>query len=305
MCKTTFLLSSVSFLFGRLEKVKTEPRSTQEMNNMLNHRVLTRPEIQNNERNRETHRHEEKKQKALEKHACIQKESRGIVQTDGDNYALQIDAQRLALQNDGDRYMLQKDVEQYVLEKDGEKYALHKEGDKYLLQKDGQKYTVHKDGEKYTLQKDDKEGEKMLQKDGRYPLQREGDKHSQPKETEKPAPPPREGEKYGFQKEGTLERPLTKINSIKLQPAQAAAIAAAVSSSRQLQNAQYKLPQVNGERGGDRSPADVSNTLPRRSAMPPQPIEPERTLSRTNSMQQLEHWVRTQRTRTPEDDTRR
>ncbi|XP_056603849.1 pleckstrin homology domain-containing family A member 5 isoform X10 [Triplophysa dalaica] len=290
----------------RLEKVKTEPRSTQEMNNMLNHRVLTRPEIQNNERNRETHRHEEKKQKALEKHACIQKEkeSRGIVQTDGDNYALQIDAQRLALQNDGDRYMLQKDVEQYVLEKDGEKYALHKEGDKYLLQKDGQKYTVHKDGEKYTLQKDDKEGEKMLQKDGRYPLQREGDKYSQPKETEKPAPPPREGEKYGFQKEGTLERPLTKINSIKLQPAQAAAIAAAVSSSRQLQNAQYKLPQVNGERGGDRSPADVSNTLPRRTAMPPQPIEPERTLSRTNSMQQLEHWVRTHRTRTPDDDTR-
>ncbi|XP_057180764.1 pleckstrin homology domain-containing family A member 5 isoform X7 [Triplophysa rosa] len=283
----------------RLEKVKMEPRSTQEMNNMLNHRVLTRPEIQNNERNRETHRHEEKKQKALEKQACIQKEkeSRGIVQADGDNYTLQIDAQRLALQKDGDRYML---------EKDGEKYALHKEGDKYLLQKDGHKYTVHKDGEKYTLQRDDKEGEKMLQKDGRYPLQREGDKHAQPKEMEKPVPPPREGEKYGFQKEGTLERPLTKINSIKLQPAQAAAIAAAVSSSRQLQNAQYRPPQVNGsgERGGDRSPADVSSTLPQRTAVPPQPVEPERTLSRTNSMQQLEHWVRTQRTRTPDDDTR-
>ncbi|XP_057180788.1 pleckstrin homology domain-containing family A member 5 isoform X29 [Triplophysa rosa] len=284
---------------SRLEKVKMEPRSTQEMNNMLNHRVLTRPEIQNNERNRETHRHEEKKQKALEKQACIQKEkeSRGIVQADGDNYTLQIDAQRLALQKDGDRYML---------EKDGEKYALHKEGDKYLLQKDGHKYTVHKDGEKYTLQRDDKEGEKMLQKDGRYPLQREGDKHAQPKEMEKPVPPPREGEKYGFQKEGTLERPLTKINSIKLQPAQAAAIAAAVSSSRQLQNAQYRPPQVNGsgERGGDRSPADVSSTLPQRTAVPPQPVEPERTLSRTNSMQQLEHWVRTQRTRTPDDDTR-
>lgn len=290
-----------------------EPRSTQEMNNMLNHRVLTRPEIQNNERNRETHRHDEKKQKALEKQVCIQKEkeSRGIVQTDGDNYALQIDAQRLALQKDGDRYMLQKDVEKYVLQKDGEKYALHKEGDKYLLQKDGQKYTVHKDGEKYTLQRDDKhvtpkDGE-ISQKDGRYPLQREGDKHTHPKESEKPVPPPREGEKYGFQMEGTLERPLTKINSIKLQPAQAAAIAAAVSSSRQLQSAQFKPAQVNGsgDRGGDRSPADVNNTLPQRTAVPPQPVEPERTLSRTNSMQQLEHWVRTQRTRTPDDDTRR
>uniref|UniRef100_A0A672R854 Pleckstrin homology domain containing, family A member 5 n=1 Tax=Sinocyclocheilus grahami TaxID=75366 RepID=A0A672R854_SINGR len=163
--------------------VHSEPiRSPQEMNNMLNHRVLTRPEIQNNERNRETLRQEEKKQKA--------------------------------------------------------------------------------------------------------------------------------GEKYGFQNEGTVERPLTKINSIKLQPAQAAAIAAAVSSSRQLQCAagsgQYKPAQVNGsgERGGDRSPGDMSNTMPQRTTVPPQPAEPERTLSRTNSMQQLEQWVRTHRTRAPDDDTR-
>uniref|UniRef100_A0A8C2ALL0 Pleckstrin homology domain containing, family A member 5 n=1 Tax=Cyprinus carpio TaxID=7962 RepID=A0A8C2ALL0_CYPCA len=155
----------------RLEKVKVDSRSPQEMNNMLNHRVLTRPEIQNNERNRETLRQEEKKQKA--------------------------------------------------------------------------------------------------------------------------------GEKYGFQKEGAVERPLTKINSIKLQPAQAAAIAAAVSASKQLQSAagsrQYKPAQVNGsgERGGDRSPGDMSNTMPQRTSVPPQPAEPERTLSRTNSMQQLEQWVRT------------
>uniref|UniRef100_A0A9J8BJU1 Pleckstrin homology domain containing, family A member 5 n=1 Tax=Cyprinus carpio carpio TaxID=630221 RepID=A0A9J8BJU1_CYPCA len=153
----------------RLEKVKVDSRSPQEMNNMLNHRVLTRPEIQNNERNRETLRQEEKKQKA--------------------------------------------------------------------------------------------------------------------------------GEKYGFQKEGAVERPLTKINSIKLQPAQAAAIAAAVSASKQLQSAagsrQYKPAQVNGsgERGGDRSPGDMSNTMPQRTSVPPQPAEPERTLSRTNSMQQLEQWV--------------
>ncbi|XP_048011878.1 pleckstrin homology domain-containing family A member 5 isoform X18 [Megalobrama amblycephala] len=313
----------------RLEKVKVDPRSPQEMNNMLNHRVLTRPEIQNNERNRETHRQEEKKHKPVDKQPCIQKdkESRGSVQKDGerytlqrdtDNYALHKEAQRLALQKDGDRYMLQKDVEKYVLQKDGEKYSVHKEGEKYLLQKDGLKYTVHKDGDKYTLQREGEkyvppnDGEKIPQKDARYPLTlpREGDKHMQQKDPEKPVPPPREGEKYGFQKEGAVERPLTKINSIKLQPAQAAAIAAAVSSSRQLQSAagsaQYKPSQVNGsgERGGDRSPGDMSNTMPQRTTVPPQPAEPERTLSRTNSMQQLEQWVRTYRTRTPDDDTR-
>uniref|UniRef100_A0A8C1A1Y3 Pleckstrin homology domain containing, family A member 5 n=1 Tax=Cyprinus carpio carpio TaxID=630221 RepID=A0A8C1A1Y3_CYPCA len=304
----------------RLEKVKVDSRSPQEMNNMLNHRVLTRPEIQNNERNRETLRQEEKKQKAVDKQK--EKDSRVSVQKDGerytlqrdaDNYTLHSDAQRLALQKDGDRYMLQKDVEKYVLQKDGEKYAVHKDGEKYLLQKDGQKYTLHKDGDKFTLQREGekygppKDGEKILQRETRYP---HGDKHMQQKDPEKPVPPPREGEKYGFQKEGAVERPLTKINSIKLQPAQAAAIAAAVSASKQLQSAagsrQYKPAQVNGsgERGGDRSPGDMSNTMPQRTSVPPQPAEPERTLSRTNSMQQLEQWVRTHRTRAPDDDTR-
>uniref|UniRef100_A0A8C2GR75 Pleckstrin homology domain containing, family A member 5 n=1 Tax=Cyprinus carpio TaxID=7962 RepID=A0A8C2GR75_CYPCA len=147
----------------RLEKVKVDSFSPQEMNNMLNHRVLTRPEIQNNERNLET---------------------------------------------------------------------LH---------------------------------------------------------PEKPVPPPMDAEKYGFQKEGTVERPLTKINSIKLQQLQSAA-----------GSGQHKPPQVNGsgERGGDRSPGDMNNTMPQRTT------EPERSLSRTNSMQQLEQWVRTQRTRAPDDDTR-
>lgn len=286
-----------SFSFCRLEKVKVDSRSPQEMNNMLNHRVLTRPEIQNNERNRETLRQEEKQQKEKDGRVSVQKDGeRYTLQRDTDSYALHKDAQRLTLQKDGDQYMLQKD---------GEKYAVHKDGEKYLLQKDGQKYTLHKDGDKFTLQREGekyasaKDGEKILQKDARC------------KDPEKPVPLPREGEKYGFQKEGAVERPLTKINSIKLQPAQAAAIAAAVSSSRQLQSAagscQYKPSQVNGsgERGGDRSPGDMSNTMLQRMMVPPQSAEPERTLSRTNSMQQLEQWVRTHRTRAPDDDTRR
>ncbi|XP_051976381.1 pleckstrin homology domain-containing family A member 5-like isoform X17 [Xyrauchen texanus] len=310
----------------RLEKVKVDPHTPQEMNNMLNHRVLTRPEIQNNERNRETQWQEEKKQKPLEKQPCIQKDKesrcgvpvdceRYTLQRDNDNYALHKDTQRIALQKDGDRYMLQKDIEKYVLQKDGEKYAVHNDGEKYFLQKDGHKYTLQKEEDKYTLQSDDKNAqpkdtEKNLQKDGIYPhtLQRDGEKHPQPKELENAAPPPREGEKYGFQKDGIMERPLTKINSIKLLPAQAAAIAAAGSSSRQLQSgsSQYKPAQFNGsgERGGERSPGDISNTLIHRTTVPPLQVEPERTLSRTNSIQQLEQWVRTHRTQTPDDDTR-
>ncbi|XP_061108962.1 pleckstrin homology domain-containing family A member 5 isoform X2 [Conger conger] len=138
------------------------------------------------------------------------------------------------------------------------------------------------------------------------------------------APPPlalppeerkqKDAEKYGFQQDG-VERPLTKINSVKLQPAQAAAIAAAVNSSRQQANsagtappALYKPPQVNGS--GDRTPGEVGNALPPRApsqapAPAPAPApEPERTLQRTNSMQQLEQWVRVQRGRGQEEETR-
>uniref|UniRef100_A0A4W4DTJ9 Pleckstrin homology domain containing, family A member 5 n=1 Tax=Electrophorus electricus TaxID=8005 RepID=A0A4W4DTJ9_ELEEL len=152
----------------RLEKVKADLRSPQEMNNMLNHRVLTRPEIQNNERNRES-----------------------------------------------------------------------------LPEKPG--------------------------------LQREGDR-------------------YGFQKEGTVEQPLTKINSIKLQPAQAAAIATAISTARQLpKEGQQQVAQVNGS--GERSPVDVTSTLSHRPSLQPQHMEPDKSLGRTNSVQRLEQWARIQHSR--------
>uniref|UniRef100_A0A8C7UMV4 Pleckstrin homology domain containing, family A member 5 n=1 Tax=Oncorhynchus mykiss TaxID=8022 RepID=A0A8C7UMV4_ONCMY len=126
----------------------------------------------------------------------------------------------------------------------------------------------------------------------------------------------RERNKYGFQRDGSAERPLTKINSIKLQPAQAAAIAAAVTASRQVQVSQHMAPpQVNGsgERAGDHSPGEVVGTLGRgagKAQDPPpnqtqnqQAQEPEKSLTRTNSMRQLENWVRTQRTQ-EDDDTR-
>ncbi|XP_051237359.1 pleckstrin homology domain-containing family A member 5 isoform X9 [Dicentrarchus labrax] len=111
----------------------------------------------------------------------------------------------------------------------------------------------------------------------------------------------RDAERYGFQKEGAeRERPLTKINSIKLQPAQAAAVKAnlTLQQTPTEMDGTHRSPQVNGS--GEQCPADGTGAPPQQSPT----HEPERTLSRTSSMQQLEHWVRTQRGRTPDDDTR-
>ena len=113
----------------------------------------------------------------------------------------------------------------------------------------------------------------------------------------------RDAERYGFQKDGAeRERPLTKINSIKLQPAQAAAIKANIASPQTATevDGSHRSPQVNGS--GEQCPADGTAVHLRRSPT----HEPDRgALSRTSSMQQLEQWVRTQRGRNQDDDTRR
>ncbi|XP_070686154.1 pleckstrin homology domain-containing family A member 5-like isoform X3 [Pempheris klunzingeri] len=111
----------------------------------------------------------------------------------------------------------------------------------------------------------------------------------------------RDAERYGFQKDGAeRERPLTKINSIKLQPAQAAAVKASITSPQTPAeiDGSHRSPQVNGS--GEQCPADGTGVPPQRSPN----HEPDRTLSRTSSMQQLEQWVRTQRGRNQDDDTR-
>ncbi|XP_028440055.1 pleckstrin homology domain-containing family A member 5 isoform X4 [Perca flavescens] len=111
----------------------------------------------------------------------------------------------------------------------------------------------------------------------------------------------RDAERYGFQKDGAEpERPLTKINSIKLQPAQAAAIKANITSPHTPteMDGSHRSPQVNGS--GEHCPADGTGVPPQGSPT----HEPGRTLSRTSSMQQLEQWVRTQRGRNQDDDTR-
>ncbi len=112
----------------------------------------------------------------------------------------------------------------------------------------------------------------------------------------------RDAERYGFQKDGAeRERPLTKINSIKMQPAQAAAVKANITSPQTPAetDGSHHTPQVNGS--GEHGQADGTGVPPRRSPT----HEPDRNLSRTSSMQQLEQWVRTQRGRSQDDDTRR
>ncbi|XP_028276602.1 pleckstrin homology domain-containing family A member 5-like isoform X3 [Parambassis ranga] len=376
----------------RLDKLKVDQRTPQELNNLLNHKVLTRPEIQNNERNREPAR-QHSLSRADEKRLKDAEAQRHNGQREREYYTLQRDGERYSLKKDGVSYMLQKDGERYLLHKDGEKYLLRKDGEKYSLQKDGEVYAIHRDLEKYAVQKMDskytvtpteekyapsKDGEKyLLTKEGeKYALQKVGDRHTLQKDGQKYVPQKevkrqlslketerygtmremgnkygtihvvdkygtlkevkkystlregnkyatlrdaekyatiRDGDKYGFQRDLSAERSLTKISSIKLQPAQAAAIAAAVSASRQGQaNSNSPKPmQVNGsgsmaeKQHGDCTPTEVNCSLARAPVKSPAPVqEPEKGLSRTNSMQQLEHWVRTHRTRGLEDDTR-
>uniref|UniRef100_A0A3Q1C1T5 Pleckstrin homology domain containing A5 n=1 Tax=Amphiprion ocellaris TaxID=80972 RepID=A0A3Q1C1T5_AMPOC len=108
----------------------------------------------------------------------------------------------------------------------------------------------------------------------------------------------RDAERYGFQKDGAeRERPLTKINSIKLQPTQAAPIKATSPQPLAEIDRSHHSPQVNGS--AEQCQTDGSGVPPQQSPS----HEPDRSLSRTSSMQQLEQWVRTQRGRNQDDDT--
>ncbi|XP_041935171.1 pleckstrin homology domain-containing family A member 5 isoform X2 [Alosa sapidissima] len=186
----------------RLDKSKGDYRSPQEMNNMLNHRVLTRPEIQNNERNRDPSRSEEKKPKVLEKPGKQKEHShRCTLQRDGDRYTLQKDGERYTLQKDGDRYSLQKDGERYCLQKEGEKYTLQKDSDRHALQKEEEMYALTKDAEQYALQKeaDNYATHKEIEK---YVLQKDGERHTLKKDSRYAVQ--KDGQVYALQKDGQL-----------------------------------------------------------------------------------------------------
>ncbi|NP_001372889.1 pleckstrin homology domain-containing family A member 5 isoform 41 [Homo sapiens] len=109
-----------------------------------------------------------------------------------------------------------------------------------------------------------------------------------------------EAEKYGFQKDGQ-DRPLTKINSVKLNslpseyesgsacPAQTVHYRPINLSSSENKIVNVSLADL---RGGNRP-----NTGPLYT-------EADRVIQRTNSMQQLEQWIKIQKGRGHEEETR-
>ncbi|XP_023205779.1 pleckstrin homology domain-containing family A member 5 isoform X11 [Xiphophorus maculatus] len=257
---------------------------------------------------------------------------RYLLRKDGEKYSLQKDVENYAVQKVNnkytvtpteDKYAPSKDGEKFLLAKDGEKYALQKVGDRHMLQKDGQiyapvkrqlslketeRYSAMKDtGNKYgTIQIVDKYGN--LKEVRKYSTLREGNKYAAVTDAEKYATI-RAGEKYYYQRDPSSERSLNNINSIKLQPAQAAAIAAAVSVSRQNQaNVNVQKPlQVNrsGEQPGDCGQIKAENTVARVPLQAPAPVhEPDFGIPSSSSMQHLEPRVRVHRTRELDDDLR-
>lgn len=343
------------FFRCRLDKFKVDQRRSHELNNLINHRVLTQPEIQNNERNREPLRQhslsrvDDRRQKDSEKHNGQREREYYTLQRDGERFSLKKDGISYTVQRDGQRYLLHKDGEKYLMRKDGEKlaekplvqkeeekvlvtptedkYASCKDADKYLLTKDGEKYALQRVGERHTLLKEgqryvpQKEVKRQLSLRETYNSVQVVDRYGTVKEVKKYSTL-REGDRYaylrdvekyatvrgGFQRESATDR--TKISGIKLQPAQTAAIAAAVSAAHQGHASlnPLKATQVNcsgsvpGEQANDYSMVEVDTGGPGKSPNPVQ--EPERGLTRTSSMQQLENWVRTHRKGVDEDTKR-
>ncbi|XP_029411298.1 pleckstrin homology domain-containing family A member 5 isoform X2 [Nannospalax galili] len=109
-----------------------------------------------------------------------------------------------------------------------------------------------------------------------------------------------EAEKYGFQKDGQ-DRPLTKINSVKLNslPSEYESGSACLP-----QTMHYRPVNVNSS---ESKTVNVSLADIRGGNHPnvgPLPTEADRVIQRTNSMQQLEQWIKIQKGRGLEEETR-
>ncbi|XP_011830858.1 PREDICTED: pleckstrin homology domain-containing family A member 5 [Mandrillus leucophaeus] len=109
-----------------------------------------------------------------------------------------------------------------------------------------------------------------------------------------------EAEKYGFQKDGQ-DRPLTKINSVKLNslPSEYES-----GSTCPAQTAHYRPVNLNSSENKivNVSLADLRGG--NRPSTGPLYTEADRVIQRTNSMQQLEQWIKIQKGRGHEEETR-
>ncbi|XP_035875185.1 pleckstrin homology domain-containing family A member 5 isoform X18 [Phyllostomus discolor] len=108
-----------------------------------------------------------------------------------------------------------------------------------------------------------------------------------------------EAEKYGFQKDGQ-DRPLTKINSVKLNSLPSEYD----GSTCPAQTGHYRPVNVNSL---ENKTINVSLADLKGGSQPntgPSHTEADRVIQRTNSMQQLEHWIKTQKGRGHEEEVR-
>ncbi|NXP47296.1 PKHA5 protein, partial [Heliornis fulica] len=109
-----------------------------------------------------------------------------------------------------------------------------------------------------------------------------------------------EAEKYGFQKVGQ-DKPLTKINSVKLNPLGSEYRTLPITT---IQAGHFRPVHLNGSENkavgvvladaGDGGPHSVLQSH----------MESERVMQRTNSMLQLEQWIKIQRGKGQEEETR-
>lgn len=109
-----------------------------------------------------------------------------------------------------------------------------------------------------------------------------------------------EAEKYGFQKVGQ-DKPLTKINSVKLNPLGSEYRTLPITT---IQAGHFRPLHLNGSENkavgvvladaGDGAQHNVVQSH----------MESERVMQRTNSMLQLEQWIKIQRGRGQEEETR-
>ncbi|XP_044797149.2 pleckstrin homology domain-containing family A member 5 isoform X6 [Bubalus bubalis] len=109
-----------------------------------------------------------------------------------------------------------------------------------------------------------------------------------------------EAEKYGFQKDGQ-DRPLTKINSVKLNSLSSEYESGSTCPG---QTGHYRPVNLNSS---ENKTVNVSLADLRGGSHPntgPLHTESDRVIQRTNSMQQLEQWIKIQKGRGHEEETR-
>ncbi|XP_013883643.1 pleckstrin homology domain-containing family A member 5 isoform X2 [Austrofundulus limnaeus] len=123
----------------RLDKLNMDQQKPQDLNNFLNHKVLTGPEIQKNDLNRDP----------VQQQIFSQANDKGL--KDSEKHNSQKEHGDCTFQRDEEKFLLKKDEVGYRLQKNGEKYFLHKDGERLLLKKDMDNCSLQKDGKVYII----------------------------------------------------------------------------------------------------------------------------------------------------------